>query len=218
MSSTKYKLVAFDFDGVIADTISSWVWVHEHFGVNNDASLELYLDDKINDKEFMRRDIALWKAKKPDISIKDIENILIDVPIMKGTLETIQELHGNKIHTGIISGGLDIMVHRVAKDLGIDYVLANGLEARENGVLTGEGILRVELKNKAGPMQKLLEHFKVDPSETVAVGNGHIDVPMFKFADLKIAFNPDDEIVKNNANIIIEKKDLREILKYVLNK
>jgi phosphoserine phosphatase len=165
--------------------------------------------------EFMRRDIALWKAKNPDISITDIENILIDVPIMKGTLETIQELHENNINTGIISGGLDIMVHRVAEELGIDYVLANGLAAGENGILTGEGILRVELKNKSEPMQRLLEHFKVNPSETVAVGNGHIDVPMFEFAELKIAFNPDDEIVRENADVIIEKKDLREILQYI---
>jgi phosphoserine phosphatase len=216
MSPTKYKLVVFDFDGVIADTISSWVWVHDHFGVNNDASLELYLSDHIDDLEFMRRDIALWQNKKPNISIKDIEKILIDVPLMEGTQETINKLHENEIQTAIISGGLDIMVHRVAADLGIDYVLANGLDSNEDGTLTGEGILRVELKNKAGPMQKLLEHFNVKPSETAAVGNGHIDVPMFRYAGLKIAFNPDDEIVKNNADIIIEEKDLREILKYIL--
>jgi phosphoserine phosphatase len=216
MSSFKYKLVVFDFDGVIADTISSWVWVHEHFGVNNDASLELYLDDKIDDLEFMRRDIALWRAKKSDIKIKDIENILVNVPIMKGTKETIDRLHATGIHTGIISGGLDIMVHRVAKDLGIDYVLANGLQADDSGKLTGEGILRVELKNKSVPMQRLLDYFKVTPEETVAVGNGHIDVPMFKFAGLKIAFNPDDVIVRENADVVIEKKNLTEILKYIL--
>ena len=216
MSSPKYKLIAFDFDGVIADTVSSWVWVHEHFGVNNDASLELYLEDKIDDREFMRRDIALWHAKKSDITIHDLETILAGVPLMKGTHETLEVLKAHGLKTGIISGGLDIMVDRVAQDIGIDYVIANGLEANEDGTLTGEGILRVELKNKAVPMQKLLEHFGVDSAECVAVGNGHIDVPMFKFAALSIAFNPNDNIVKENADVVIETKDLREILKYIL--
>ncbi len=216
MSSPKYKLVAFDFDGVIADTVSSWVWVHEHFGVNNDESLELYLQDKIDDQEFMRRDIALWHAEKSDITIHDLETILADVPVMKGTQETIAALKAHNLKTGIISGGLDIMVDRVASDLGIDYVIANGLEANEDGTLTGEGILRVELKNKAAPMQKLLEHFGITASECVAVGNGHIDVPMFKYAALSIAFNPNDEIVRENADVVIETKDLRKILEYIL--
>ena len=109
MGNNKYKLVVFDFDGVIADTVSSWVWVHDYFSVNNDASLELYLQDKIDDLEFMRRDIALWRAKKPDISITDLEEILSSVPIMKGTLETITTLKEKAIDL-LKSNNLDFVV------------------------------------------------------------------------------------------------------------
>ena len=37
-NGTDISFVVFDLDGVLADTISSWVWIHEHFGVNNDVS------------------------------------------------------------------------------------------------------------------------------------------------------------------------------------
>jgi phosphoserine phosphatase len=61
------KLVVFDMDGVIADVGSSWVHVHESFGVNNDHSLRAYLRGEINDVEFIQRDIKLWKDKDPAI-------------------------------------------------------------------------------------------------------------------------------------------------------
>ena len=54
------KLVVFDMDGVLTEYFSSWVRVHEHFGTDNDEALRLYMEGKIDDEEFMRRDIALW--------------------------------------------------------------------------------------------------------------------------------------------------------------
>ncbi|HEX2065545.1 MAG TPA: hypothetical protein VHI93_01910 [Candidatus Thermoplasmatota archaeon] len=37
------RLVCFDMDGVLIDVGSSWVMVHRHFGVQNEASLHAYL-------------------------------------------------------------------------------------------------------------------------------------------------------------------------------
>ena len=61
-----YKFVAFDLDGVLVDTFSSWVWMHEYFGVNNDHSLFAYQRGEIDYLEFMRRDIQLWLEKKKE--------------------------------------------------------------------------------------------------------------------------------------------------------
>lgn len=60
----KFKFVAFDLDGVLVDTFSSWVWMHKHFDVNNDHSLYAYQRGEIDYLEFMRRDIQLWLEKK----------------------------------------------------------------------------------------------------------------------------------------------------------
>jgi phosphoserine phosphatase len=54
------KLICFDLDGVLTKVESSWRYVHNYFSVNNEASLKLYLEGKIDDREFMRRDIKLW--------------------------------------------------------------------------------------------------------------------------------------------------------------
>jgi len=67
------RLVVFDMDGVLADVESSWVYVHRHFGVNNDHSLFAYLRGEIDDLEFIRRDINLWKQKDPGITCARIE-------------------------------------------------------------------------------------------------------------------------------------------------
>jgi len=48
----------------------------------------------------------------------------------------------------------------------------------------------------------------------MCVGDGANDVSMFRKAGLKIAFCA-NEILKSEASVCIEKKDLKEIMKYV---
>ena len=60
-------------------------------------------------------------------------------------------------------------------------------------------------------LQKLLD---VTQENTLAVGDGANDLSMFKYASKKAAFCA-KPILKENANIIIEEKDLSKILKYV---
>ena len=111
----KFDLIIFDLDGVLADTVSSWVWLHDHFGVNNDASYYEYMAGKIDDAEFMRRDIALWLGKQKKLHITDIEQILDKIPIMPGFTETMAILDFLNITAAIVSGGLNHLAHRIAK-------------------------------------------------------------------------------------------------------
>jgi phosphoserine phosphatase len=60
----RYDLVAFDMDGVLVNYTSCWTWVHDHFRVTNEASLKAFIDGDIDDMEFMRRDIALWRRHR----------------------------------------------------------------------------------------------------------------------------------------------------------
>ena len=109
------RLVVFDMDGVLADIESSWVFVHQRFGVNNDHSLHAYLRGEIDDLEFIRRDIALWRAKDHNLDEGRIARILEDVPLMAGAKKTISELATKGHKTAIVSaGGMFSSIHSIA--------------------------------------------------------------------------------------------------------
>lgn len=217
MVKRKYDIVVFDLDGVLVEIESSWVWLHEYFEVNNDDALRAYFYGEIDDLEFMRRDIALWHRKKARIHISEIERILSKAPLMKGVKETISRLKAEKIKTAIISGGLEQLGRNVANRIGIDYVLANGLEVDEEGYLLSNGILNVEIADKGKALLMLLTRLNIKPSRCVAVGNSYIDISMFKNSGLGIAFNPFDELVRESADVVIKGNDLRKVLKYILS-
>jgi len=212
-----YSLGIFDMDGVLIEEISSWVIIHRHFGVNNERSIQDYIDGKIDDSEFMRRDIALWLNKKNPIHIDEMREILnTGATPIKGVEETFRRIKENGIRTAIVSAGLLCSAELLAEKLGIDMVYANALATDENGYLTGEGILNVPMNNKGGVVRGLLKELGIEGEEAFAVGNSYVDVSMFKEVTMGIAFNPDDEIVVREADRVVSGKDLREVLEYVL--
>lgn len=211
----RYRFAAFDLDGVLVDTVSSWVWVHDYFNVNNDHSLHAYFKGEIDYEEFMRRDIALWLSKKEKIKLQDIQEILTTAPLIHGAKELLTKLKENSVKTAIISCGIDILANRIAQELGIEFVVANGLEIDGESFLTGEGILRIELADKGKPLKKLLKVNGVESENCVAVGNSYSDVRMFEVSGLGIAFNPSDEFVKQKADVVIEGKNLLEAIPHL---
>jgi len=210
--TSKIELIVFDMDGVLVDIPSSWAWIHEHFGVDNEDSLEAYMEGEIDDLEFIRRDIKLWKSIDGGIGREDIRDILHEVPLMNGFEECIPIL-SERYKTSIISGGLKLLAEDIDKNY-FDWIMANDIKETE-GVLTGEGDLEVEIKNKGKAFDRLLSRVEFEEKETVAIGNSHIDAPMLKKAEMGIAFNPDDKEIKKAADIIIEEKDLRLLLEWL---
>ena len=211
----KVELVMFDMDGVLTDILSSWKYIHDYFNTSNERSVDDYLKGKIDDMEFIRRDASLWKENGKPIKKDKLVEILSDVPLMKGAKECINYLSGNNIKTTIVSAGLDILADRVAKDLGINHVLANGIRTDRNGYLNGKGILGVKLMYKDLAVRSFAKKNKIPLESIVSVGNSCFDIPMFEMTGLSIAFNPGDECTKKAADILIESKDLSEILCFI---
>jgi len=209
------RLVVFDMDGVLADIQSSWVYVHDHFGVNNDHSLYAYLRGEIDDLEFIRRDIHLWKDRDPEVSMDKIRRILASVPLMPGAAQAVRQLRESGLKTAIVSAGIDLLAERIVGELDIDHQLANGLITDTKGKLSGEGVLRVKLMDKGDAVAQVGGLFRVKPKDIVSVGNSHYDVSMFRRSGKGIAFRPSDERVKEGADAIVEGEDLSGILKFV---
>ena len=55
------KVVVFDCDGVLVDSVSSWKTLHDHFGTDNSHNLTRFINGELTDVEFMRSDIQMWK-------------------------------------------------------------------------------------------------------------------------------------------------------------
>jgi phosphoserine phosphatase len=208
----KIKLVFFDMDGVLLDTISSWRYIHEHFGTTNERSIIPYLRGDIDYLEFIRRDVSLWKKNGKSVKKQTIQDILFAIPFIKGGNECISFLKKHRITTAIVSAGLSFLAEKVANDLGIDYAFANEVKVGTDGRLTGEGVLHVELMNKDKNVKDLAEKLNLPLHACAAVGNSCFDIPMLETCGLGIAFNPEDTCVEQNADIVIKEKDLSRLI------
>lgn len=210
------KLVIFDMDGVIADTISSWKYVHNYFGCSNDKSVSQYLQGKITDEEFIKRDVSLWRENGRPIKKHKLIEILSRVSLMKGAKQCVDFLKKYGVKTAIVSAGLDILAERLGNDLKIDYIYANGIKTDNNDFLTGEGIVRVRLMHKDKKIKEISEDLNIPFENMAAVGNSCFDIPMMEICGFGIAFNPGDDCVKKEADVIVEGFDLSEIVPHFL--
>jgi phosphoserine phosphatase len=206
------RFVAFDMDGTLVDVASSWRVVHDHFDDTNDEGLRRFLANEIDDEEFIRSDIRRWWTHAPSLTVFDLERILAEVPLMPGAPSLVRELRARGVRTAIVSGGLDLLARRVARELGIDLALANGVRVTADGRLTGEGIVRVPIHGKEGVLAHLQEQLGVGPEETASVGNSEIDVGLFRRSRVGVAFLPEDDAVRSAATAVVTERDLTKVL------
>jgi phosphoserine phosphatase len=208
----KIKLVFFDMDGVILDTVSSWKYVHEHFRTTNERSIMPYLRGEIDYLEFIRRDVSLWKQNGQHVKKQTLQDIMNTIPFIDGAAECISALRRQQIHTAIVTAGMTLLADRVAADLGIEYVFANEVTVGPDGRLTGEGVLHVELTEKDKNIRALARKLHVPLEACAAVGNSCFDIPMFEVCGLGIAFNPEDKCVVACADVLVNGKDLSVLI------
>jgi phosphoserine phosphatase len=210
--ATVLKLVALDMDGTLVDVDSSFAAIHHHFGDHNADGLRDFMAGTIDDHEFIRTDVRVWQRHAPNLTVEDLEAILDRVPLMPGAGTLIAGLRARGVRTAIISGGIDLLAHRVARELGIDLALANGFRVDPEGRLTGEGIIRVPVKQKQEVLAGLQHQLGIAVADTASVGNSEIDVGMFRRSRVGIAFLPEDDDVRTAATHVVLAKDLGEVL------
>jgi phosphoserine phosphatase len=128
-----------------------------------------------------------------------------------GVQETIDAIHAAGGLVGAVSGGFTQVLTPLAAKLGLDFARANDLEVID-GKLTGKVIGRIVDKTvKAESLREWAELSGISISLTIAVGDGANDLEMMATAGLGVAFNA-KPIVRAQADVVIEKQDLRELL------
>ena len=114
----KFRLIAFDLDGVLVRQPSAWWTLHRAFGTYQASRTNLlaYEEGQIDYPEFMRRDIKLWGVR----TIHEVEAILSNFRLTEGALRICEILSIRGYRLAIVSAGIDILVRAVARRLQIE--------------------------------------------------------------------------------------------------
>jgi len=130
--------------------------------------------------------------------------IALSMPLMEGAKEVCQKLKRSGWRLLAVSGGFTIITDRLKDELGLDHIASNELIFND-GKLRGVDI-NVN-SDKVDAIAKVIRQWNEKKENTVAVVDGANDLKLFNIAVLKVAFNA-QELVKEKANVIIDKKDL----------
>ena len=203
------KLIAFDLDNVLIDgeaidEIGNIVGIQKEIAEITKKAMEGEIDFETAIKER----VALLKGT----SVDSIKEVVQGIPLMKGAEETIKELKKRGYKLATISGSFEVIANRLKEELDLDYAFSNVLH-EEDGVLTGEVSGPLVEGSKADVLNDILKLEKISADECAAVGDGANDISMLELAELGIAFNAKPVLIEM-ADIVIEKRDLRELLPY----
>jgi len=217
-----FKLVCFDVDGTLVDNIVySWELFHNFFEIDKKRRIHMrdkFYSGKISYLEWAEHDIGMWiekKATKQDFFKALKAN---NVKLMQGALETINQLKKANIKLAIVSGSLDIILDYTIpnyKELFEDIFLSKLIFNKNNQLIRAD-VTEYDMIKKADALKKIAKRENIPLKQTVHIGDHHNDVEIAKIAGLSIAFDCKDDELKKVADVVIEKKDLRETLRHIL--
>ena len=213
------QAVAFDCDGVLADNGSSWEAIHREFGTENEETLQIFLDGRISEADFVEDDIRKWREVRPSIHRDYIMRCYSGAKLMEGAREVVEELQSRGVYVAIISSGVDLFVGAIASMLKVDDWASNGFEWDDGGWLVGGVPTRVFSHNKGLMVEKMVRINEFNDSAVVSVGDSSTDLSMKVGNSRFIGFNPARErafLAFGEAGVpIVEGKDLRGIWPYL---
>jgi phosphoserine phosphatase len=205
------KLAVFDFDSTLMDgeTID---FLAKPLGLEEKvaAITEEAMAGRLDFFESLVERVSLLKGLPYEQAVE----ICKDLPLMPGAHELISELKKQEYKVVCFSGGFRIGTTPAKEKLGIDADFSNILHQKD-GVLTGlvGGDMMFGF-SKGDMIQRVQAMLGVTKENTLVAGDGANDVSMFPYADKRVAFCAKD-ILKKEANIIVDKKDLTEILNHI---
>jgi phosphoserine phosphatase len=205
------KLAVFDFDSTLMDgeTIDFFA---DELGIGKEVAdiTEEAMSGRLDFFESLQKRVSLLKGL--DYSV--VQKISQNLPYMNGAKETITALKEKGMTVVCFSGGFRSATGHAKNILGYDADFSNVLHEK-NGKLTGlVGGDMMFNYSKGDMLERLGNLLNVTPAETLVCGDGANDLSMFAHAQTRVAFCARD-ILKKEANIIIEEKDLRLILKEI---
>ncbi len=205
------KLCIFDFDSTLMDgeTID---FLAAELGLGEKVAeiTEMAMRGELDFFESLVTRVKLLEG----LEVERVDAVCRSLPYMPGAKETIARLKEKGYKVVVFSGGFRNATGYAKEVLGFDADFSNILHAK-NGRLTGlvGGDMMFDF-SKGDMLRRLQALLGIATQDTVAVGDGANDRSMFARAGTRIAFCA-KEILKKEANVIIDTKDLTKVLEYV---
>jgi phosphoserine phosphatase len=205
------KLAVFDFDSTLMDGETIDILAQE-FGLGDEVKkiTEEAMSGRLDFFESLIQRVSLLKG----MPYKRVVDICKELPLMPGAYEIVPELKKMNYKVVCFSGGFRVGTSPAKEKLGLDADFSNILHEKD-GILTGlVGGDMMFGYSKGDMIRRLQELLKISKADTLVCGDGANDLSMFKEADTKIAFCA-KEILKKEASIVVDTKDLTKILDYI---
>jgi HAD superfamily phosphoserine phosphatase-like hydrolase len=215
----KYRLVVFDVDGTLIDNIEFvWVTLHEFFGLQDDPERIMAKEDFLSKRITYQQwaDIDMELLKKHGANRQTMFESLERAKLMMGAIETLRDLKEMGIKAAVISGSIDFLLEKLIPDYDefFDHVFLNKIHFDRNGEIEGMKATEFYLGRKKTGLLEICKKEGIDPKEAMFVGDHENDVHIAEAAGFSIAFNSKSEELNEVSDVVIKKKDLREILEY----
>ncbi len=204
------KLAVFDFDSTLMEG-ETLEFIAKEYNIEpmiKEITTKA-MEGEIDFFESLTKRVSLLKGAKEE----KIKEICENLPYTKGAKETITELKKMGYKVVCFSGGYETATIPAQKILGYDAQFSNIFHFKD-GILTGQIGGEMMFSDSKGKMLKRLSNLlNINTENILAVGDGANDISMFKYAGKRAAFCA-KPVLKQHANIIIENKDLTELLNY----
>lgn len=197
------NLIVFDFDSTLMDgeTID---FLAKEYNVESEVKeiTNKAMKGELDFYESLVKRVSLLKG----MELNKVNEICNNLPFNKNAKETISILK-DKYKIVCFSGGFNNATISAKEYLGLHGEFSNILH-NKNGYLTGLVSGSMCFSNSKGIMLKTLKDI-FNFNKIITIGDGANDLSMFKYADIKIAYNAKD-ILKKEADYCIS--DLFDIV------
>ncbi|MBW4635536.1 MAG: HAD-IA family hydrolase [Iphinoe sp. HA4291-MV1] len=208
------KVIIFDFDGTIADTVDALVSIAnrlaEDFGYIPITQKELALLRNLSSREIIKYSgISILKIPFLLKKVKsELKNKIKELKPISGIKEALVALNNEGYRLGIItSNSLENVT---------DFLKVNDLENLFDFISSG-----VTIFGKTTIINNVLKQKQIQPQEVIYVGDETRDIEASKKANIKViavtwGFNSQEVLAKQNPDFLIHHpSQLLEVMKFI---
>ena len=184
------KLVCFDLNKTLINE-NSWLDLNLTMGVTEQEDTLLFnlYDEKIISYEEWQLILNNIYKSRGKANYENIYNSLSNYTYKDGAKKIVLYLKLKKYKVALLSGSIDLLVEKVAKELDIKYYGANNYFIFDsNGDLQNIAVLGDDKLVKLHQLQSFCRNLGISPDECVCIGDGDNDGEIFKYTQHGITF------------------------------